>query len=66
MEKKEKQINENKVSNQINEEKPKTNTMLEEYKSMVKLLQKQKKLGLINRSEYNYLKTFYLLNLTDN
>jgi len=41
------------------------NTLLDDYKAMVKLLQKQKRLGLINKNEYSYLKALYLLNLTE-
>jgi hypothetical protein len=57
--------NKKQIENLSSNEERKENTLLDDYKAMVKLLQKQKRLGLINKSEYSYLKALYLLNLTE-
>jgi len=57
--------NKKQIGNLSSNEERKENTLLDDYKAMVKLLQKQKRLGLINKSEYSYLKALYLLNLTE-
>jgi hypothetical protein len=57
--------NKKQIENLSSQEERKENTLLDDYKAMVKLLQKQKRLGLINKSEYSYLKALYLLNLTE-
>ena len=36
-----------------------------EYKAIVKMLNKQKRIGLLNKSECDYLKAYHLLNLSN-
>jgi len=46
---------------EINEE----TQLITDYKKYMKLLRQQRKMGIINKSEYSYFKTYYILHLTD-
>ena len=46
-------------------EKVINNTLPIEYKAILKTLREQKRIGLIGKSEYDYLRTTNLMNLTD-
>lgn len=49
-----------------NEENIKFNTMMIEHKAILKMLREQKRIGLISKSEYDYLRTNNLINLANN